>query len=413
MAITISSTRNIVRFDSTSLPRVATSGIDDIGYLKVADWAYIPITDVLMALQIPNRSLPVCKLEARNVNFQALTVSTGITHASGTLSRTGSDAYGGGYYNTALDGDNCSIQVKIPDTLGLCGISLQDGSGTITHEIDVDTSVAHAMILDENALGSIRELGQLPPSNAYFKYEPGDTAFIELIDGIVRYFLVKSDGSLRLIRSTRSKLTEDPKAEVMVYTSGYELTELYFWNGEAESTVIETVGVLQNFQDWFNDYAWISTADSLEMANKDLQFTYPSQKTRLRNLTANLNVRTKDDRDDFLAFFLYHGIEKEFLFVDLAHKDANNDPTEFWARFASPFGDKARSSCLSAHTASIVESYRNDFVPILTEDLLAPCAPIPIGTESISGDTVRLIFYEPEDDCTETEPTDDDILLMV
>lgn len=395
MAITIVSSKNIVRADSTELPIISTTGIDDIGYLKVSDWLYVPLTDD-MPLQIPNRSLDLCALEARNINFETLSVSTGITHASGTVERTTNQSYGGGYFNTALDGDSCSIQAKITSTGKLFGISLQDQSGPIVHDIDTNDTVAHAMIFGQNGLGSIKESGQSPPSNAYFKYDENDTALIELIGGIVRYFLIKPDGSMRLIRSTRSKLTEDPKGEAMVFYNNTQLENVYFWNGEKQSTFIEAVGVLENFQDWFNDYAWVSTADALELANKQRQFTYPSTKTRLRTLTANLNMRTKDDRIDYVDFFLYHGMEKEFLFVDIAHKDRDGNPTEFWALFTSPFGDKIRNSCLSAHAASITESYRNDYVPKILTDIFPPTTITDLEGES-DGGIVTLDWTPPTD----------------
>lgn len=47
-------------------------------------------------------------------------------------------------------------------------------------------------------------------------------------------------------------------------------------------------------------------------------------------------------------------------------------------------------------------------------DEIAPCAPIMIGTEAVDEVTVRLTFYEPDDDCEGVpEMTDDDYLLMV
>lgn len=46
-------------------------------------------------------------------------------------------------------------------------------------------------------------------------------------------------------------------------------------------------------------------------------------------------------------------------------------------------------------------------------DLAPPCAPIMISTEAIDEETVRLTFYEPDDDCEGVpEMTDDDYLLM-
>ena len=65
------------------------------------------------------------------------------------------------------------------------------------------------------------------------------------------------------------------------------------------------------------------------MADGESQQTYPNSRRVIRSLTANLNMRTKAARDEFLAFFNYHAQGQEFLFIDKAHTDENKRPTEF------------------------------------------------------------------------------------
>lgn len=371
--ITILSTVAKFRHDSPDLPFLSFSGVVNIGRLKVSDWIYSNIiaSDYLLSsnrLAVPNKTLPSCPLVLRNtLHGTDWTYTSDITvtdATAGDIARSGSNGYGkGGYYNTTLTAAKCSVEAATAAGSGSedTFISLQNNSGVV-HD-PFNAGFIHGIQFGKNGLLSILEVGAVPVVNGLHKYLPGDRCLIELTDGIVRYYHFTSGGKMTLLRATRSKLTTAPRATAGLRKTGTSLLSILVFNNEEGSTNIETVGVIENFQDWKNDFNVMSNADSITMANNEQQFTYPNPKRRLRSLSASLGRRDKEERWAYEDFFGWHGMEKDFLFVDYAKTDAAGNPTEFWAKFASPFGDRSLNQCLSAHQAVITESYRSDYVP--------------------------------------------------
>lgn len=367
MALSISTDKTKWRYDSTGLVGFVPVDIADTGIVQFGEWDYKRGVTTDFEHRFRNRSyidLPITLRDAVEVPTWVLTSGVTGSGAGPILNGNipgGGAGVNGGYYNTAIDGDLCSVQARV-ESGG--GISLQDGSLTPTHDY-TNAQVAHSMRCLGDGSGEIRELGVVVPVGGNFQWtlEGTDTILIQLKAGVVKYFLVKEDDTMILLRTTRSKLTEDPKFEINLEDEANSLSEIYFTQTTEASTEIEIVGVLENFQDWNNEYFISSTADAIVMANNEPQFTYPNPKTRIRALNANLAMRDKTFRLYAEDFFNWHGTEKEFLFVDKAKTDIDDVATEWWARFASPFGDRSRNSCLSAHSAQIVESYRRDYIP--------------------------------------------------
>lgn len=372
MPLSISLSREQFRYGSSIFPVITTSGYaSGHGVLKMGEIRYYPNLPVeAFTLPLPNKSHAPLTLCIREVEFPTWVTDANIASSGGgrNVLRTSGSGYAGAYVNTALDGDKCSVEGTTPAVAGLCGISLQNGGATILHDY-TDPDVIHSVTFKPNGVGEIRELGELVAQGAYFQYESSDKILLELTDGVLKYYLVKQDTfELVLLRSTRSKLTEDPKLEVMCHDNGSGFGGLGYTQTDEATADIEIVASLENFQDWNNEYFIASTADAIMMANNEPQFTFPNPKKRLRSLNANLATRNKEFRLEYEDFFNWHGMEKEFLFIDKAKTDANDLPVEWWARFGSPFGDRSRNSCLSAHSAQIIESYRRDYVPIEIDD---------------------------------------------
>lgn len=404
MALDIAIDRDRWRWDSTLYPLISVSGIDgDIGIVKIGNQHYLDDVTADFWFPFQNRSqtdLPV-------------TLREGIAPVAWVHEGTEGDGHGpiacnmgtsgdfGAYYDTDLSPIGCSVEGRIPVDLGTVqGISLQNGDGTIVHDY-TETSVAHSMSVTigdpstNRGLGEIRELGELVPVGGNFVVDAGDKLLLELTDGVVRYYLVKPDRSMVLLRTTRSKLTAAPKAELRLAGVGSTFTEVNITDTAAfpeASTSIEIVAVLENFQDWNNEMAIQTTADAILMANNEPQFTYPNPKRTLRALNANLALRTKQQRWEFEDFFNWHGNEKEFIFIDKAKLDRDDRTTEWWARFGSAFGDKSRSQCLSAHTAQIIESYRRDFLAKYGISLLGPTIDLPAIGDPVGNGDVTLEF---------------------
>lgn len=247
------------------------------------------------------------------------------------------------------------------------GISFQNTGATLRHDY-THADVKHGIRCDSTFQGIIYEAGVI---KRYFRWHTGDRVILELNTGIVRYYLVKPDGRMILLRATASKLTTVPIAQISGLGNGGSdqggMDDVGLYNAKATAN-FESIGVLEGFQDWFNELSRSSSAEAIEMADSNPQFTYPNRKKRLRTLSANLNMRTTADRLDYIDFFNNHGMETEFIFVDKARVDRDGNNEWFWARFGSPFGDKMRASCLSAHSAVIVESYRDDYIPPVPDE---------------------------------------------
>lgn len=369
MALGISIDRDEHRFDSETFPFVTLTDFFAPGAFKIGHSVYKNLPTTLgstFTFRPPNTSIKDCPIAIRRFETGSWTITplvgiTGTADVDGFIKNIGGTEGWHGAHSPAASATKSSIQATAMSLTLSAGISMQNSDVAIEHNY-FDSDVTHSIILGQGGVGSIREQGVLVPQNASFRYEVGDSVMIELEDGLVRYFLIKADQSVRLLRTTRSKLTAAPQYEVMLYFIQSQLTNVFLFDGDEATDTIDLIGVLENFQDWQNDFIWSSTADAITLANNDSEFTFANSKTRIRSLTPNLNMRQKSQRDDFLDFFLHHGGEKEFIFRDLAHTDRDREATDFWARFTAGFGDKTRASCLSIHASQITETYRNDVV---------------------------------------------------
>ncbi len=374
MALAISVDQTIWRADSVEYPRITSSGYT-YGLLKIGEEQYVEGISSPADwhfLNKSNRSLPLIVREGIAPTWtHSGTAGTGYGPLAATA---GAPANGVGAYDaTALNATNCSIEGRVINADRSVGISLQNGDATVVHDY-TGANAKHAMYFQNTngepfGQGTIWEAGSIVTHGGYFQYALNDKGLIEKTGDIVRYYLVKPDYSMILLRTTRSKLTAAPKAEVKIYgATGSAIDHIITTSNDEASTTIEIIGVLENFQDWKNDFFRSSNADAIQMANNEPEFTYPNPKKRLRSLSANLASRSKTQALAFEAFFDWHGMEKEFLFVDKAKTDANSNPTEWWARFSSPLGDKTSAACIYSHQATITESYRRDYIPKLVRN---------------------------------------------
>jgi hypothetical protein len=379
MVFSVSLNRSIHRGDSTLYPVVTTADYGTIGKVKFEDFLYVDAAATPFELLnlLPNRSIKNVPVLLRQMITPTFIGDANITQTGANFTKTSGTGYDGKYYDTALSQTKCSIEAKSVN-FSPAGISLQNGNVTIVDDY-ANAAVGHSITLQpELVTGSgfgqieIRERGVLIPNRETAFFQIGDKVLIELDSGVVRYYLVRPTGQMILLRAVRSNLSAAPKAQVMLYTTTSTLQNVYVFNNAETSTSFEMIGVLENFQDWQNDFAHVDQGQAIQMSDNQPQFTYPGKKPILRNLGANLNMRTKTQRDLFLKFFRDHGQAREFIFIDNAHKDENGNNTEFFARFGPAFGDKARGSCLSAHNATIVETDRSQIVPKQTR-------PPPVG----------------------------------
>ena len=387
-------TRVAHRNDSTIFPRINISGYEDLPYIKLADWQYFQPASNSFLLEPNNRSMPKCPLVLRNCFGYNLDWELDISepgspniysHIDGSFSREGgTDSWGGAYYTIPLTGNTVSIQAIATDLNKSAGISLQDTQDPVpfpfTHNY-FSEEVTHGIIFGQNGQLSIREKGLVPKGyTSQYSYEVGDMAMIELTGLIVRYYLIKPDGRMILLRTTRSKLTTNPTAEIMLYTDGSQLDDVVLCNEEQIEATFENIGVASriknqnDWQKWKNQRTRISNADPIQLADGEFEYTFPSSKQVLRQLALTPKTNNKAGFNVFEDFYNWHGVTKNFIFVDNARKDTYGNPQEFWSRFASGMTDETGNGCIFDYSVQIIEAYRGDYIPKQVDETAPTCS---------------------------------------
>jgi hypothetical protein len=358
MPLGLATSKTRFRYDSPIKPEITPSGITNIGKLRVGFDLYETVTNAVAYEYDPPNQTDTKTIELRNVLRPAWDLGANVSLVSSDPKKSTANSNSGASFS-ALD-PNCSIEGKIADTGLICGVSLQ--TGTVSYD-KASADVEHALMSEGNGYVAVYELG-VRLDYTLTRCQTNDIILIDKQDTVVRYLLVRG-GAITILRQTRSKLTDgDIKGVLILYSIDAQLTEAYVYENEKTSLTLETFGVLENFQDWFNDFSTQSTAETLLAQDNTPHFTFPNGKKRIRVLNATRNVVSKTDARTFQEFFDHHGIEKDFIFVDQAKKDVDNEATWFWAKFASPFGNKTRPSCLAAETAIIQESFKKDVIPL-------------------------------------------------
>lgn len=392
------------RNDSTILPVITSDLSLDFGYTKIDGWLYLPMADSTpLSFIPPNRTQQNVPVTVKNCLSPTLTLSAGVNRSVNTILRTSGEGYAGAYSTDVLDRDNCSVQAETSSDLLTSGISLYDNTDTVSHDYNAVT-VRHALLFGQRGQGTIFENGVPVSNNAYFKYETGDTGLIEVIDGSCFYYLIKPDGTMKLLRRTRSKLTMDAKAEFLLYFTGSSLKKCLLWNGESETTSFENIGVAYfqaeskelYWQNYADQRASQSTGESIELADKRTATTYSNEKRRVITMSLNPKAFSLSDYWKFQDFVYHHDTAREFIFIDYARKDLDGNPIEFWAKFTGAFLDQTRNGCQFNQSQSIIEDFRNDYVAPLYDETPpeVEITSLEEGSVILSGtasDNVRLI----------------------
>jgi len=411
MSLSVSVSLSFFRQDSSILPVITAGDVSNQAFVKISDWLYLRMDAANLTFVPPNRTLNPVPVVLRDLFFPAFTLDAGVISSGGALERTSGEGYNGAYYNTPLNATKCSVQGKATSTQYSCGISLQDSDEAISHNYGVAT-VAHSITLGQDGQGSIRELGLLAKNNATFKYEVGDTAMIELDGTVVRYFLIKENGTMKTLRTTRSKLTAEPVAEVMLYFTGSNLRNIFVNDNASASTSFENIGVAYYervdgkerkvvWQKWGNARTTQPIGDALEMADKRTQFTYPNQKTVLHALNLTPKSYGKKAFLKMIDFVKWHKNDTEFIFIDYARRDEEGNPSEYWARFQGAFSDSPINACIFEEGVQIIEDFRNDYIPALKDTVLPNVSvesvednPFVLNVTGFASDNILLVSLQ-------------------
>lgn len=352
MALSISFSKLLHRFDSTAKPVFTASG-----YSNSPRW-YFKGYKYLVGSGSPYTFTPLNRTDKILVELRdAITGGWNLSNASfaGQNLTTTAGGFcgakaGGPFSNVSIEGNPTDISSQIV-FLGLQA----ESTYTFNHTV---SAFHHCLLFSPNGIGEIWEAGLKVQS---FIWELGDKGLLEKIDGIIKYWLIKSNGDMKLIRSVRSLFTGDVAIIAGASTNNSTINNIYIWLGDKTSVNLETFGVLDSsYQDWQNQAVWESLAEKTMNKDKRETFTYFTRLKQLKTLSLELEWREESEYLAFLSFFNWHDLDKDFIFIDTARNTAQK---EMFVKFVSGFKDSPLGGALYGISIDIRQSlYRNTFV---------------------------------------------------
>lgn len=346
MVMTIQLDKRRHRFDSDSKPVITGAGWTDTPMIFIRNHLYYRNIGLPFEWNAPNKT-DLAEVYLRDISFWAWTTSAGINHDNSInqFSKNSNESFSGAH-GTTINAGNLWIEGKPLDASGTQMIALQ--SGATSFNFSAAGEIEHALVFGENGIGQIYELGSLKEKNN-FVWSLGDRAIVELYGNIVRYYKISPLGFPTLLRSTRSKLSYPITPTIMIYAKGGVMSEVAVWFGNEAKTTVQTYGVLEDFQNWQNKATWESLAEKTINKDKSENFTYFSEQKNLKSLSLEIDWDEGEDYREYLEFFKWHDMAREFIFVDAARSN------EFFAKFTSGFGDDPLGADTFGMAASIRE----------------------------------------------------------
>lgn len=352
--------KTLHRFDSPTLPVLLAENIVNIGKVVCLSQHYLPVQNGIAVTWSPLNRTEKGFLKVRNVFRPAWTRETGVNlTGSNDLTKTAAEGFSGAYFNMELAA-NCSIEAKAIATNKSCAISLQ--TGTLNYNFITDSNPAeHCLVFGVGGIMSVFENGK---SRFSCPYEVGDTGWIEKTGVAIRYYKVSAANKIQFLFSSRSKLAGNPKAVVTLFSQNAGLDNIFIYTN-ADDTVnnsvqyklkAETIGVLKDFQDWENNRTRTSTAETVTMVDGRKRHSFFNRLLRQDVINVNMDLRDRQMIEDFFEFYEWHGIEKEFIFIDNARL------YEKWFNFAGGLTDSPKNQCLQGASAQLVENLRSDYI---------------------------------------------------
>ncbi len=321
------------RFDNTDKPVFTIAEQGSYPKLFVRDYFYREMATSDYTWNPPNRTDYSVPVEVRDCFLSSWSVSSGVSNSSNNFTKNATEGFSGATADSIGSG-NCSIEGKPGWIYGSTAFALQSGTSSYDY-YNSSGDIEHALIFNQSpdgitGVGFIRERGI---EKKRFKWVIGDSGLIELKDGIIRYYQIKSDGAMILLRSKRSLLSYPVTPTVVLYHVGAIAQTVRIWAGSGAATVLDLFGVLSDFQDWQNQAGWESLAEKTMNKDKTEDFTYFTDLKNLMTLSLNINWDEGEKYRDFLEFFRWHDLSREFIFSDAARN------IEFFAKFVSSFKD--------------------------------------------------------------------------
>ena len=327
MALSIIPTKEKHRFDRASKPRFNFADYGDYAKFFIRDYLYLPVTKSFYIWNPPNQT-DQPKIYLRDAGISTWELSVGVSHdGNGNFNKTSISDWNGATA-AEIESGNCSIEGKPANQNSTIVFSLQ--SGTESFNFFYQVEIEHALVFGSGGTLSIWERG-VPKLTS--SWQNGDVGLVEKYGNIVRYYLIKADGTAILLRSIRSKLAFPIVPTLTLFHQNAIVSDVRIWAGDEAETTIQNYGVLQNFQDWQNKASWESLGETTVNKDKSEDTTYFSVQKNLKSISLNVAWDDGPEYTKYLEFFEWHDKSKEFIFVDNARHD------EFFAKFASGFSD--------------------------------------------------------------------------
>lgn len=373
MAVGISVNKTYHRFDTVLPPQFTITGtaatpsnrlIADIQLYKDFSAAESPFlwsplnrtNDMPFTIRQMNKST----LTLTNINRDA-----GIVYTNRLYKQAGNgDGFDGGVFANVVSG-TVGIEIKpINSNSGTYAVSLQ--SGVVTQDFQ-GPNIEHCLILGGSNVGSISEYGVV--MDPQFAYADGDRFYLEHRNGIVRYWQIKSDTNVILLRTTRSKLEYPIKPCVLLYHETCNALVTLFLGDEA-SINLKVIGVLNwDLQDLQNSQTLEPTAEHTVTKDKQEEFTYFSKSKSLVTQTLSLEWRNEALYQEFRDFFQWHGVSREFIFIDKARSRLLLNPifglaaNEMLAKFTGAWSDNPIGAFLYGMKVDLRQTVDSSGIP--------------------------------------------------
>lgn len=279
-----------------------------------------------------------------NISTAALTsIVDGAISGTNRYSKTGGtgDGWHGAQFATAASGV-VGVELKPigVTSLSTYGVYLQSSASPNLGFLDA--TVEHALVFGQNGVGQIYEGGV---SKMRFEWRQDDRGYIELRDGIIRYWQIRSDTDVRLLRATRTTMAYPVQPTFLLYHEA-GTADVVLFLGEEASTSIQIYGVLNwDLQDLQNPQQIEPLGERSIDKGKGEEVTYFTDEKNLITLSLNLEWRLEELYQEFREFFQYHDNFKEFIFIDKARDKLLLQPipsladNEMFAKFTGSWKD--------------------------------------------------------------------------
>lgn len=350
MAIAVTTSKAVHRGDNVTVPVLTVTGASasPANRLIANKQSYTSFSsgDSPISFTPLNRTellnTVVRKLVKSTSTLTSIVLDAGIayTNRASKAALTGDGWHGAVFANAASSPVGIELKPTGATSLSTYAISLQNDGTPSFNFLGVD--VPYALVFGQNGAGSIWEGAVV---KLQFPWLAGDTGYIELRSGIVRYWLIRA-GVPRLLRTVRTTLAY-PVAPVFTLYHQAGTADVTLFLGDEASVAIQVYGIMDwNLQDLQNPQTLESLGERTVTKDKKEDFTYYTDETNLVALSLSLAWRFKAEYQAFREFVQYHDRVYPFIFVDKAREKLMLDypsfgcaANEMFAKFTSDFKD--------------------------------------------------------------------------